>query len=465
VTTRPAPSDPAEAVAASWPRRALHALRTRSGLRPFRNAGLLTLGSGAQGLLQLGAIALAAQALGATGLGMLVLVNTARRFVGGLIRLRSKHVVLRYGARALAEGAGPGAFKRVLSFALWLDILSALAGLAAVLLAMGAAVRWLEMPPEVVGPARAFGVCVVFVALSTTAEALLRLFDRFDVVAGQNLVSPVVQLGGAALGLALGAGLPFFLAVWFLSVAASHGTLTLGAVYELHRRGRLRELSLHPRHLAPPEPGTWRFVISTNLLDALGKLRENGTVLAVGALLDPAAAALLQVARKLGQMPGKPVSKIINPVMVPEFARQTADARHRKRRKTVKRASVISGGLGLGLFALLALLGQPLLTLGFGPEFAAAYPVMLIFGVAGVLRMATFAFGPVLVSAGRMKMVVVADILMTVGQIGLLVVLIPQVGLAGSALAQVGGVLLSATVLIPAGRRELRRPRAEALPT
>ena len=449
---------------ASTPRRLYHAWRTKGWLRPFRNASLLAASGGAQGVLQLGAIALAAQALGAAGFGTLVLIDTARRFIGGLLRLRAKHVVIRYGARALRADAEPAAFGRVLSFSVWLDILSALIGLTAAVLAMGAAVRWLNMPAEITEAARLYSVCVVFVALSTSAEALLRLFDRFDLVASQNLVTPVIQLAGAALGLVLGAGLPFFLAVWFLAVAASRGTLIAAALWELHRRGRLGALSLHPRGLRAPEPGTWRFTLGTNALDSLTKLRDNGTVLAVGALLDPASAGLVQVARKLGLLPGKPVSKILTPALLPEIARQTADAKHRKRRKTVRRSTAIAGTLGLSLFAVLALFGQTLLARAFGPEFAAAYPVMLLFGLGGVLRMLTFTMGPVLISAGRVRIMLIARIAMTAVQIGLLFVLIPHLGVVGTAMADVIAVLLAAAILVPAARRELRAPKTETPP-
>lgn len=447
-------SDPLD----SFPRRIRYAWTHKGWLRPFRNAGLLALGGGAQGLIQLLAIALASQTLGAAGFGTLVLVDTARRFVGGLLRLRSKEVVMRYGARAL-QGGVANAFSRVLAFAVWLDIISALVGLSAIVLAMGAAVEWLNMEPALADEARIYGLCVVFVALSSSAEAVLRLFDRFDLVAARSVIAPSIQVAGGAIGFALGAGLTYFFVVWFVAYALARLTLIGMALWELGRRGRLRELSLHPRCLAGPERGVWRFAIGTNVLRSLGKMREHGTMFAVGALLDPAAAGLVHIAQRLGKMPAKPVGKVLKPAFFPEIAHQTAAGKHRKRRKTVWRSTTIVGAFGLLTFLILVLFGKWLLAVMFGPSFADAYPVMLLFGLAGVIRALMFAMGPVLLSAGRVRIMLLVGAPMTAAQLGLLFLLVPQLGLTGTGLAELAAVAAVALVIVPAARHELRYPR------
>ena len=453
----------------SSPRRILRALESKGWLKPFRNAGLLAIGGGAQGIIQLAAIALASQALGVAGFGTLVLIDTARRFVGGIIRLRSKDVVMRYGARALQSEAGPAAFNRVLAYSLWLDVLSAIAALTAILLAMGAAANWLNMAPEYVDDARIYGLLVVFVALSSSAEAVLRLFDRFDLVAAHTVVAPIIQVAGSALAFAVGADLMSFLVVWFVAHSASQLVLMVAALWELHRRGRLAGVSLHPKHLAGPEPGVWRFAASTNVMSAFGKIREHGTMFAVAALLDPAAAGLVHVAQRLGKLPGKPVSKILTPAFFPEIARQTAERKHRKRRKTVWRSTAVVGGVGVVLLAILVLFGETLLATLFGPAFSAAYAVMLLFGVGGAVKMLTFAVRPVLISAGRVRILLWTTAALTMLQIGLLVLLIPRFGIIGTGLAQVAPIVLFALIVVPVARHELRRPRdaapASAVPT
>ena len=371
--------------AVSIPHRIRRAWLRKGWLKPFRNAGVLALGGGAQGLIQLAAIALATQALGASGFGTLVLLDTARRFVGGVIRLRSKDVIMRFGARALQESAPPGHFNRVLSFAVWLDVLSALAAVSTIVLAMGMVVTWLNMPPGLVDAARIYGTCVVFVALSSSAEALLRLFERFDLVAARNVIAPSIQVVGSALAFVVGGGLTFFLAVWFAAYAIARLTLIGMALWELRRRRRLHEVSLHPSYLAGPEPGAWRFAAATNAMNILGKVREHGTTFIVGALLDPAAVGLVHIAQRLGKMPRKPVSKILTPAFFPEIAHQTASGKHRKRHKTVWRSTLVVGAFGALLFTVLAVFGRTLLAVPVWPSRTTPFGPLMTTGSSSPL--------------------------------------------------------------------------------
>ena len=436
-----------------------HAWRTKGWLKPFRSASILAVGRGAQGLLQLAAAAIAAQALGASAFGILVLVNTARQLIGGVAKLRSKHVIMRYGARAL-EAKDHERFQHVICFALWLDIIGAAIVAAAIGGGMGTFATLLNIPDQYITAARIFGFCAVFVALSTSAEALLRLFDRFDVVSVQQVIAPVIQVAGGALALWQGGGFLHFMAIWFASFALSRLWLIGAALRELHRNGQLAILRLRFRHLKPPEKGLWRFVVGTNLGDALNQIRQNASVLTVGAMLDPAAAGIVRVAREIGSVPGRPTGKVLIPAVSPEIARQTAAAKQQKRHKTVWRSAAIAGGLGLGLFAVLALFGKPLLNSIFGPSFEAAYGVMLLFGVAGVIRMGTFTLSPLLISSGRISAVIAARICATVSQLALLGLLIPSIGYTGTAIAEIVALLASNLILLYAVRQEMRTPRA-----
>jgi O-antigen/teichoic acid export membrane protein len=370
---------------------------------------------------------------------------------------------MRFGARALQESAPPGHFNRVLSFAIWLDVLSALAAGLAIVLAMGTVVAWLNMPAGLAEEARIYGTCVVFVALSSSAEALLRLFERFDLVAARNVIAPSIQVVGSALAFVVGGGLTFFLAVWFAAYAIARLTLIGMALWELRRRRRLHGVSLHPSYLAGPEPGAWRFAAATNAMNILGKVREHGTTFIVGALLDPAAVGLVHIAQRLGKMPRKPVSKILTPAFFPEIAHQTASGKHRKRHKTVWRSTLVVGAFGALLFTVLALFGRTLLAVLFGPAFSEAYPVMLLFAAGSLVGTITFAVRPVLLSAGRVRILLATGISMAILRVGLLFVLIPQVGLSGAALAELIAAVMASLVVVPAARQELRRPR-DAVP-
>jgi O-antigen/teichoic acid export membrane protein len=437
--------------------RALHVISTKGWLKPFRNAGILALGRGGQGILQLGAVAIAAQALGAAGFGALVLINTLRQLVGGVAKLRSKHVVIRYGAQALERG-NSHELSRVVGFALVLDAVSAVLALTVILVGTGPIVAWLNVPPEHTGTARLFGTCVAFVALSTSSEALLRSFDRFRCIAIQNTLGPLVQVCGSAIAFWLDGDLFAFLTVWFLGVATGRLYLIAAAARELRRRSIFAQSLASALTLRAPYPGLWRFVWTTNISDVLAQLRQHGSVLAIGALLDPTAAGIVRVAQQLGGLPGRPTGKILRPAVAPALASQTAAQKYRKRSKTVWRSALLAGGFAVAMFAVLVAFGEPLLRVVFGPEFTKAYVAVLIFGVAGVIRMLTFTLSPLLISAARTGAIIAARAIGLSMQLGILVLLAQPLGYEGAALAELGAVIVSNIILFHAVRQEMRRP-------
>jgi O-antigen/teichoic acid export membrane protein len=426
-------------------------------LKPFRNAGILAIGRGSQGVLQLAAVAIAAQTLGAAGFGTLILINTFRQLVGGLAKLRSKHVVIRYAAYARERGDHDD-LARVIGFAILLDGISAALALAVVLVGTGYVVPLLNIAPEHTEVARLFGVSVVFVALSTSSEALLRTFDRFRCVAIQNTLGPTVQLCGSAFAFLHGGGLVTFLLIWFSAVAIGRLYLILNAVRELHRRNAFAKSLGYALTFRAPYPGLWRFVWSTNVGDGISQLRQHGSVLAIGALLDPAAGGIVHVARQLGTIPGRPTGKILSPAFAPALASQTAAEKYHKRSKTVWRSGLLAGAFALLMFIGLILFGEQLLRLAFGSEFTGAYVAVLIFGLAGVIRMLTFTFAPLLISVARTGVIVLARAVGLVTQLSVLAVLIQTFGYEAAAIAELAALIVINAILVYAVRHELRRP-------
>jgi O-antigen/teichoic acid export membrane protein len=172
-------------------------------------------------------------------MGALVLVNAFARAASSFVKFQSWQAVLRYGAGSL----GPerrAEFHALLRFTAGLDLAASAAGClacAAAAWALGPAVfGW---PPEA-APLAALYATSVFFMVTATPVGLLRLFDRFDLLARRDALGAGVRLAGAALAAALGGGLPAFLGAWYAAVAAGGLALVAGAWTELRRRGLLK---------------------------------------------------------------------------------------------------------------------------------------------------------------------------------------------------------------------------------
>jgi O-antigen/teichoic acid export membrane protein len=366
--------------------------------RMLQNAGLMLGGKAATALINLTATAIALRTLGIEGYGHLVLIHAFVQTAGGLIKFQSWQAVLRYGAPCIEHGRH-AEFRALLRFTAGLDLGSALVGMlvcAAAAYAFGSVFGW---GPELVPAAALYATSVAFRVMAMPM-GLLRLFDRFDVLATRDSAGAIVKVLGAAAAAVMGGGLPAFLAAWYAGAAAGGLALILAAWQELRRRG-LTEPAPGPRLRATEaHPGIWRFVWTTNLATTLGLASSQIGTLTVGAMLGPAEAALYAVARQIGEGVLRP-TQFLTPAIYPELARLVAAGDPGRARGLVLRALRLSAMGAVVMLALLTLLGGPVLRLIGGEAAVPAYGVALLLAAAGAIGFATFALEPVLISTGR----------------------------------------------------------------
>ena len=234
--------------------------------RIMANAGALLGGRVVNALLGLAYIAITARALGAAAMGVLVLINAYAQFLGEVVKFQSWQMVLNYGAAPLIEKDRPK-LQQVIRFALLLDLLGSVAGVA-----LGVAGAYLfspalGWPDDMAGPAALYALSI-FAMTSATAVGLLRLFDRFRWLAGEQAVSSGVRLIGCAICFWLHAPIGGFLLAWALGSLASFVYLASLAWREMRRRDLMRGFTL-AGSLSVGLPGVWRFAGATNFSSSL----------------------------------------------------------------------------------------------------------------------------------------------------------------------------------------------------
>jgi O-antigen/teichoic acid export membrane protein len=410
--------------------------------RILRNAALILTGKAATAVLNLGAFGIAMHSLGAAQMGVLVLVHGFAQTAASFAKFQSWQAVLRFGAGNLAPERR-AEFQALLRFTAGLDLASSVVGGAL----CAAAAWWLGgyfgWPPEV-APIAALYATSVFFMVTATPIGLLRLFDRFDLLARRDAAGAFFRLAGAALVLLLGGGLTGYILAWYAATALGGLVLIAAAWRETARRGLLapagRRVAARAAH-----PGIWGFAWSTNLMTTLSLGSSHLATLCVGGMLGPAEAALFALARQFGEAALKP-SRFLTPALYPELARLAAEEDRAALRRLVWRGLRLSALVALGLLAGLALLGPWLLRLVGGPEGAAAYPVMLLLAAASSVGFAGFALEPLLVSAGRHGLALRLRAVATAAYVPLALAGLALLGLAGAgwaALVQALGLLIA----------------------
>lgn len=410
--------------------------------RVLRNTAKLLGGRAVNAVLSLACMALAARALGVEGFGLLVLIHAFAQLVSDVAKFQSWQTVLQYGAEPLAQGRTSD-LQRVVRFTAALDAASGLAGavLAAIIaLAVGERLGW---QPAQAPVAAAYMVSVLFLA-PAAPRGLLRLFDRFDILAGQAVAASMVRLLGCGLGYAIGAPLEFFLLVWAAGSLAGFVLVTVGAWRELRRRGLLQDFAWR----APwtiGVPGAWRFAWLTNLNATLGVAFTHVVTLMVGALLGPAEAGLWRVGRQIADAIAKP-AKLLSPALYPELARLRTARGEATMWRLASRIALTAGAVGAVLFALSAFAGAPLLRLIMGAGFEAAAGVMTWQVAAAVIGLLALPLEPMVISLGRAGAAVRVRMVVTVGFAVLLPPAVQSYGLHGA-----GAMLVLASAALGLG--------------
>lgn len=375
----------------------------------MKNAGITGAGKGVQGILSLIALALAARQLGPEAFGFFVLIHSMVFGISHILRFQTWQAVLKYGAEAL-ENAEPERLRILLRFCFTLDILAAIGGCAVMVIIAGPLSSLFGLPQDQVWMAQLYALSIIFMVLTPTQTGVLRLFDRFDLLAIQTVIAPSLRLVGTLFLFFTSGSLLYYLIVWFLGGIISRQAMLIFSGRELLRRGYGRGCFLPVHPLRPPESKIWRFILSHNVSGGLNVSRDEIGLLMVGWMLGPAAAGMFKIAQKFADILIKPANKMLIPAMYPELARFEAEgqagqtkAQFKSRRAMLRKNLMVVGGLALIIFASLVLGGKWLITAFYGPDYSGSYATMIWLCLAGVVSIVTYPLEPLLSAAGKVR--------------------------------------------------------------
>lgn len=425
----------------------------------INNAGILLGGKALNAVFNLAAVALTARTLGVETFGVLVLIHAYVQTVGELVKFQSWQVLLNYGTGAFSEGRF-AAFQRVLRFSLWLDVAGGIAGVLVAIAGVwliGTGLGW----PETQQTAVSLYALSIFFMVSATPTGVLRLVDRFDLLALQSPVESWIKLLGTLWAWFVGADLVVFLAIWFLAKVVAFIYLFAVADWALRRRQALSGFGWRKSGpMVADLPGIWGFVWSTNFNSTLGLAFSQAGTLMVGGLMGPADAALYRIGKQFADAIAKP-AKLIVPALYPELARLALGSDHSALRRLIVQLALAGGGLATLLLLIAALIGGPALGLIIGPEYVAARAVMLWLLAAAVIGIWAVPLEPLLMSTGSANAAFYARLAVTLPFLPLLYLATRHYGLEGAGVAATLGALAMTLAQLALVWRWFRRPQAK----
>lgn len=402
----------------------------------LRNTSLLGISRVFAAVATLAVLALAARDLGPTGIGFLLLIHSYAMAASSLTHFQSWQLIVRYGSRPLAQGDSEP-FRRAVSFALGLDILTGIGGMLLAMALLPVLAAWFGIPASLQLAALLYCLLIPTMA-SGTAVGVLRALDRFDLIAWQSPLDAYTRLALVAGAFLLDLDLVAYLVIWAATDLLGDLYLWTVALRELKRRGLLQGLrpGLRPAGLE----GGWRFAFTVNLTASVNSAWGPVSRLLVGGLLSPAATGLYRVATTVMDAVQGPID-LLGKAVHPELMRH--DPASSRPWRLMFRTMALATLVAILMLLLLSMLGERVLVLLFGAEFAPAAPLLSVIMFLPVIATLAFPLPAMFYSLGRPGGPLIANIVGTMVFVGSLPFLTAQQGLVGAGIALVAGRLSS----------------------
>ncbi|NVO56390.1 oligosaccharide flippase family protein [Rhodobacteraceae bacterium B1Z28] len=346
----------------------------------------------------LATLIITARAVGPAAVGVLALVDAYVQVLDRLCRLEPWQAVIKYGSDALTEDDAQR-FGHLVKLSVVIDIVGGLlAGTVAILLAPFLAP--LIGLPEDNGSSYLVLVAIgLFLSLRPTGIAVLRIHDRFDLLAISDMVVAGLRLIGTIIVFLLDLGLWAFLALMLMHQVLTGLVAFFIALRELRRRGVKAFMPLKLRTALKQNPGFLRFLWNSNFNVVLRQSTQRLDVLVVGALLDVTSVGFYQVGKRIMTNIVR-IGGPIRQVLYPEMTRLWSAREHGHFWKLVRYTSFLMFGFSLAISVPLAWKMPDLAVLLFGAEFEGAAPVMTILMFAAVIYLGGLSLNPTLLSMG-----------------------------------------------------------------
>ncbi|WP_336795967.1 lipopolysaccharide biosynthesis protein [Erwinia aphidicola] len=403
----------------------------------LRNAAYLASSNALSALLGLVALSCAGKGMSTQMFGVLVVIQAYAKGISDVIKFQTWQLVVKYGATAV-DNKNIRQFRDVISFSFALDIASGAIAVVAGMLLLPLLAHSLGLDRQSLWLAILYCTLIPSLAASTPT-GILRAVDRFDLIAIQQAVRPLLRAAGSVISYLGDLGFAGFIITWYASNLIGGVLYWWFAARELRRRNMHH--ALRPRLFAPASrlAGAWNFVWTTNFAHSIWSARNSCSTVLVGIVLGPAAAGLFKIATTFFDATGSP-AKLMEKSFYPEVMR--LDPRSSQPWLLGLKSACLAGGIGVLVALLVMVVGKPVITSVFGEQYLQAYHLIEIMLGAIVVSMLGFPQESLLFMAGKQRVFLVAQTLSSASYIALLIVLSHFFGVSGAAYAYLAGQCL-----------------------
>ena len=423
--------------------------------RALRNFVKVISGKAVGAILALAYLALAARGLGTHDFGLIVLIHSYMLLFTRIISFKSYNIIVKYGADYLALKK-LFEFQKLIKFALLLDFLSALIGMVVGILIMHLFGEQLGIPSTATIFASLY--CLLCMTnINDTTSGLLRLFDRFDLIAYQSLVEPVIRLIGVGVAFYLNAPWQTYLIVWFVGRVVVSVVMLLSSINELRRQNLLATFNFSFSKVSIGHKNIWPFAWSSNLHGTVNSVGIQIATLLIGGTLGPTGAALYKVAQEISEVTIK-AANVFSSALYPELAKLSAAAERRTDEMSAVILRTAKTGFMIGILftSIMFISGEFLLQFVFGNDYVEGYRVLVLLSISATIALAAFPHEAVLYSIGKPETALYTKLISSTTHMIALAMLVGPFGIVGTGYASIIANAVGALLLLILTRRVLK---------
>ena len=434
------------------------------GKRVAANTGLMVGAKFLSVLMGFGTLMIATRALSVEAFGIVIFLHAYMLFFSEVATFQNWQAIIRFGADD-QKANDSQALAKLIKLGVKLDALSALMAYIGSLALFGLVIFLIDVFPSI-GPdggtsaaeiqRYAAVYCLVVLARQTsTAVGVLRLFDRFHILALEAMIMPALRFLGTLYAFKAGWGLEGFLCVWFFASLANYIALITTGAYELHSRKMLGRVLRAKSTFRNQREGLWPFFIKSNIDSTLAAGTLHLPLLLVTAFFGPVLAAIYKIAEEVSRLLSEGF-KLLDQVIYPELAKMVVNGEADKIWRLVMRAAVVLLIVGLGMSALVWVWGPAALGAIATKDYSASAPFASLLVPAAALTGLMAPLFPIFYAADKPGRAIIARGMALIAYIVAFVILSLTIGEMGAGWAVIVGNIVGVALVFFMAKRTLQ---------
>ncbi|MBR7042103.1 MAG: oligosaccharide flippase family protein, partial [Bacilli bacterium] len=365
----------------------------------FKNSFWAFMGDSTAAVINLVVTIILIRLIGDSNFGILVLTQTYMQIIDVILNVQSWKSVIQFGQKAIVEKNK----EKLLSYiklGVSIDVITAIiGGVVAILIAplVGHILGWSK---EAITCAMILSV-TIFSHLSGTSTALLRIFDKFHLVAMQKFFTAFIKLV-SLLVLLLG----------FDNVSLITATIVYGAtdivgnillvVFAIHEYKKKYHISELIKTKLPADKKAFTVFTLWSTLSDITDIPVNYLDVFIISLLGTKMVAVFKVFKQCIAILKK-VTSAIQQAIMPQFSELVASDKKKESFRIVKRIRNVILKIMIPFGLIIGLTGPIWLKIFFGKLYASKWYVLLIYLLVQIVALSFTAIHPLYISLNKVR--------------------------------------------------------------